>query len=147
MTAKRKFTLIWLLIPLLFVRGLVPAGFMIDTSGGSLSIVMCGGNGPLAFSPVGEPIGHAVHHEQMDHSQHQGHQGHGGEHQGSGHQNHENSICPFAIAGSAAVVASIPSLSVDFEPARGVASADVLVFHGLSGPSRAQQSRAPPYFS
>jgi hypothetical protein len=138
MTAKRKFTLIWLLLPLLLLRGLVPAGFMIDASGGSLSIVMCGGDGPLNTA-VSEHNSHAMHHAQQQGDEHAGHHG-------SGHDQHKNSICPFAIAGSAATFVSVPSLPVNIEPVRTEAT-DVVAFRGLHGPSRAQQSRAPPYLS
>ena len=129
MTTKRKFKLIWLLLPFLLVRGLVPAGFMIDAASGGLSIVMCGGEGPLKVAAP-EHSGHAMHH---------------GQH-GNDHEKHKGSICPFAIAGSAATFTSIPSLPVDIEPVRTFA-ADTIAFHGLYGPSRTQQSRAPPYLS
>jgi hypothetical protein len=130
MTTKRKFNLIWLLLPFLLVRGLVPAGFMIDASSGSLSIVMCGGEGPLNVTALAEHSGHAMHHA----------------HHGNDHEKHKGSICPFAIAGSSATFASIPSLPVDIEPVR-TRAADVTAFHGLYGPSRTQQSRAPPFLS
>jgi hypothetical protein len=155
MTAARKYTLIWILLPLLALRGLVPAGFMVDTSGGTLSIVMCGGTGPLATG-LSHGSGHAVHqmdHGQMDHSQmdpgHQHaalHSDGQASHHGSDHE-HKNSICPFAIAGSAATLAHIPSLPAAIEPVRVVAATHIVALHGLFGPSRVQQSRAPPSIS
>jgi len=161
MTASRKYKLIWMLLPLLALRGLVPAGFMVDTSGGTLSIVMCGGTGPLAAG-LSRASGHSVHqvdhgqidHSQMDHGQMdpvQQHvavqtEGHASHH-GSDHDKHKNSICPFAIAGSAATLANIPSLPADIEPVRIVAATYIVALHGLFGPSRAQQSRAPPLIS
>jgi hypothetical protein len=151
MTASRKYTLIWLLLPLLALRGLVPAGFMVDTSGGAFSIVMCGGDGPLAIAAPNEHSGHATDHDQtahdhMDHG-HMDHDqmAHANHH--DGHEKHKNSICPFAMAGSAATVANISSVPVDIEPGPFFAATDIVAFHGLSGPSRAQQSRAPPHFS
>jgi hypothetical protein len=141
MTAKRKFTLIWLLLPLLLLRGLVPAGFMIDASGGNLSIVMCSGSGPLpSAAALDEHSGHAMHHAQQQGDEHAGHHG-------SGHDKHQGSICPFAMAGSAAPLANISSLPLGIEPVRTLAAAHTVILRGLSGPLRAQQSRAPPTLS
>jgi hypothetical protein len=148
MTAIRKQTFILLLLPLLALRTLVPVGYMVDTSGGRLSIVMCGGDGPLTIAALTEYGGQATNHSEMDHGQmdHAQHTGHAGHH-GSEHDKHKNSICPFAAAGSAATLASVPSLPVGIEPVRIVAVSHDVAIQGLSGPSRAQQSRGPPHFS
>jgi hypothetical protein len=84
-------------------------------------------------------------HGQMDHAQHQSDEH--ANHHGNGHDKHKNSTCPFALAGSAASLASIPSLPAGIEPDRIFAAVHTATFQGLSGPSREQQSRAPPYLS
>ena len=72
--------LTWLL-PLLVLRAFVPAGFML---GSDLQPMLCSG---IAVT--------ATQHEHH-------HAGHGS-HEHNGAQVHENSICPFAAAGSASV--------------------------------------------
>jgi hypothetical protein len=99
--------LAWLL-PLLVLRAVIPAGFMLAWVDGSLQIVLCSGAGPLPLSP---PAVTATH--EHDAHAHHGHHAHQGHHAGAQlapshaepathHQHdsqaHEQSYCPYAIA-------------------------------------------------
>ena len=134
---SRKFT--WLLLALLALRGLVPAGYMIDTTGGSLSLVVCSSG---VYSAAA----------QADHSKHAEHHHH---HQNS-HQNEESnkesaasdhSICPFALAATGAPTPVLPAIDVAASTEIGRIVDNGSSLFGTFGPSRAQQSRAPPSFS
>ncbi|HTE40371.1 MAG TPA: DUF2946 family protein [Steroidobacteraceae bacterium] len=132
---KRTPLLIWLLLPLLLLRGLVPTGFMVDASQGKLAIVVCPGH---ILTQGGESGLSAS-------SEHEGHAHHGAPPQQ--HESSPNQLCPFAAAASAALLpgltpaltASVPSLTVDVEVSYGPALP--------AGPIRTQQSRAPPHLS
>jgi hypothetical protein len=126
MTSQRKFKLTWLLLPLFVLRGLVPAGFMIDTSSNGLSMVICSGG---VYKTV--MVDHGDQAPVTDHGQ---------------QTQHGDSICPFAAAATGAPPSNdVPMLfgvSVG-----GAAISHVDQFHSSFGPSRTQQSRAPPSFS
>jgi hypothetical protein len=134
MTSQRKYTLIWLLLPLLALRGLVPAGFMIDTSGGRLSMMLCSGSVSTTMV-TGEHAQHLHHAGQGSSGEHGQHGEHGG-----------NSVCPFAAAGMGAPAPHLLTITLDAQVTDEI-SVDLVAFHSPFGPSRVQQSRAPPYFS
>jgi len=96
-------------------------------------MVLCGGNGPLKAAmpdPHAAHAGHEHHHDQS-----------GGHDQ---HEKHGGSICPFALAGASALTPSFIPPTVAIEPFNGIDVVRIVSFQGLFGPSRAQQSRAPP---
>lgn len=135
--------ILWLL-PLMVLRSLVPAGYMLDVRDGALSVVVCDG-----FSRTSSE--HDIHAEHQHHAQAGGntfsdvedrHAGHG-----STHAKHSVSICPFAIAGSAAVTPTLPFLLLSVTPPSDVQQSTELARFGRSGPSRAQTSRGPPHLS
>ncbi len=149
MTFRPTPKLIWLLVSLFALRGLIPAGYMLDTTGGSLSIVMCGGNGPLKPSAPDPHKGHAGHEHHHAQSVDEVTGGDAGAAVGSEHEEHEKhsgSMCPFALAGSAPTP-SMASSPIAIAQTQSIDVVKVVFFHGLSGPLRAQQSRAPPRFS
>ena len=113
----RKHLLIWLL-PLLALRALVPAGFMIDTSHGAVSVIVCPG------------------HEVPHHPDNSGKTG----------ATASVSICAFAAASGAAPIIDVPVIALASALADQVSS-DVSTLDFPFGPTRAQQSRAPPYSS
>ena len=123
--------ILWLL-PLLAVRALVPAGFMLSAQNGALQIVLCSGNGPVAVTPSA-PSAHEHHHD--------GGQAGSEHHSGSGA--HGSSVCPFALAamaylpGSANAMLRLPAFSA--APADGV-SQGVLFSH----PILTDRIRGPP---
>lgn len=126
--------LAWLL-PLLVLRAFVPAGFMLSWSGNELELMLCSGTGPMVLQPTAA-IAAAAHdshaHNQADPSAASHHQ-----HHGSGSSSaHENSLCPFAVAGSTDVplpefaVADLIFVSVehrDLLPDPELRSASVLI--------------------
>ena len=140
---QRKLTtkLIWWLLPLFALRGLVPAGFMLDASHGGLSMVICSGgvyktvqvdrNGHFAGAPVA-----------ADHASDSTATGH----DSSG--THESaSLCPFAVAPGAAPMAAALPVALGSAVVVDKLTDDVAGLHSPFGPARTQQSRAPPYFS
>jgi hypothetical protein len=137
---KRTHSLIWLLLPLLLLRGMVPAGFMVDVSQGKVAIVVCPGH-ILTQSPVSGADSanlSATDFGAVDH-----------EHHGPMERREQSSsqLCPFAATAAAApppsftpqLAAVVPAIAVTFEISSEPAT--------LAGPARSQQSRAPPYFS
>jgi hypothetical protein len=127
MTSHRKSNLIWLLLPLLALRALVPAGFMLDASSDGLSMVICSGG---VYKTVS--VDHGDQAPVTDHGQ---------------QTQHGDSICPFAVAATGAPAPSALPMVLGALSAIGIVANDVAEFHSLFGPSRVQQSRAPPYFS
>ena len=121
---------IWLLVPLLALRGLVPAGYMVDATSNGLAIVVCESGIYSAAAQLG--------------SEHHHHHGHDKD---ASPGQHDHSICPFAIAATgvstSCSTATIAVAAVEI----GRISSEFAVVDSLFGPSRAQQSRAPPYAS
>ena len=134
--------ILWLL-PLLAVRALVPAGFMLSAENGALQVVLCSGSGPVAVTPSA-PSAHEHHHlpASEGHAHH-----HDGGHAGSEHHSgsgaHESSVCPFALAamaylpGAANAMLRLPAFSA--APADGY-SQGVLFSH----PILTDRIRGPP---
>jgi hypothetical protein len=91
----------WLL-PLLAVRLLVPAGFMVSVSDGGLDIVLCSGfTLPSAQLSTGTSQQHPAG---VDHALHAlGNSSALVPNQGSEHTTHDNPICPFALASGGAL--------------------------------------------
>ena len=124
MLKLRKHLLLWLL-PLLAMRALVPAGFMIDTSHGAMSVIVCPGHQ------------HQTDENQAGHSSNQGKSG-----------SHDTvTLCPFAAAATAGPMADLPTMAVGSALVVDQVSDDVSALDLPFGPARAQQSRAPPLFS
>jgi hypothetical protein len=116
----------WLLLPLLALRGLVPAGYMIDVTERGLSLVVCESG---------------IYKDAVPHNDGEHH------HEKNSHGGHDHSICPFAVAALGAPAPNVVTLATVVEVAidRVRDSADVVA--SCFGPSRAQQSRAPPVFA
>lgn len=94
--SPRRAAVLWLLLAVLFARGLVAPGFMPVFAGGGVGIVLCTPQGPKTLW--------------------QADTGAGGQHAAAGEH------CAFGLAlGMAALSAALPSL--DFAPASGIAAA------------------------
>jgi hypothetical protein len=85
-TRFHRHLLVMLLVPLMLARGLLPSGFMVDTSTGHAQLVMCPADGPLPMT-----AGHDHHHHHHHHGS------------GSSSTGHDAGTCPFAMAGGAAL--------------------------------------------
>ncbi len=114
-----------LVLGLLFLRALVPAGFMLAPMGGSLAFVVCD-----AEMPAGEHQ-HHHHHPGQDHAAH---------HDGA----HGDPACPYAQSAGPAPLPTLPVLA-------GAATIDQLVTPTAVtqtllgfGPTRQQTPRGPP---
>jgi hypothetical protein len=136
--------LLWLL-PLLLVRAIVPAGFMVAADTNGLALTFCSAQAPLlaAASMPSVEGGHAM--------QHAGHQmpadaggvdPHAAHHAGK----HFDSPCPFGVAATA-MTSDLPVVSL----ATVVAAVGVFDFVSApavtSGPQRADRIRGPPQLS
>ncbi len=123
MTKRRAhFHSLWLL-PILVLRGLMPAGTMLDVSNGSPSVVMCSGG----FFTVST----GSHHNDST----------------TQHNAEHYSVCPFAMALGAATPVNIVSL-VNFATFIVTDNVVTVASHNsLSGPIRTHLSRAPPALS
>jgi len=117
----RKKTSLWLLLPLIVLRGLLPAGSMLGVTASGLSIVVC-------------EDGHVKDASIVAHAGHQHDKSAKGDH----------SICPFALSAAGGPTPDLPDLGDLDATSVGSAYEDCKIIAGLSGPSRAQQSRAPP---
>jgi hypothetical protein len=129
MTSRRTHKIIWWLLPLLALRSLVPAGLMIDTSQGGVSMVVC--TGVHKSTPMEERGAPAT--TTHDHLGQHGHD--------------SNAICPFAVAATGAPTPAVLPMVLGAVSVIDAISSDVVAFHSTFGPLRVQQSRAPPYFS
>ena len=89
----------------LLLKLLVPTGYMIDASGGQLSVIVCPGVVPQAASPAAGAVMHgamAGHHQAMaDHEA-------PGQHDGSGQHGQVEMPCAFAGLSAAALGAIDP---------------------------------------
>jgi len=124
MTRRRIHTLIWCLLPLFALRGMVPAGFMVNLSGGDLSMTVC-------------PMHQSADAGRAD----------GGHTDAGQHKKTASSVCPFAAALTSATFIGIAVPAFAFVVTESIDVGDVASRYIPFGPSRAQQSRAPPYFS
>ncbi len=113
-----RFWVAALLLPLLAVRALVPAGFMAAPVAGSVQIVFC---------DAGAMAGH--HHA-----------GHDGGH----HSPVADPTCPFAQSAGPAPLPSIPVLAADAAPHSFERILAVSQTAPASGPERQQTPRGPP---
>jgi len=126
MTHRRAHTLICWLLPLLALRGLVPVGFMIDVSQGDVAMVVCPGH-------------HIVANEGSGTSGH-------GEH-GTPAKQLSTAPCPFVVAAGGAPLATVLPIPMELAQIVAVVTDDFVGPELPFGPTRTQQSRAPPYFS
>jgi hypothetical protein len=103
--ALQRWTL-WLL-PLLVARLFVADGFMVSATEQGVRVALCPAYAPMPG--VAHPDSLHVHHAGTDHSAHQAAGHHAG--QGAGHQDHDRSICAFALAGTHALCSAAPSVA------------------------------------
>jgi hypothetical protein len=81
---RQRFKLVVLaLLPMMALRLLMPAGFMLSFEPGGLRVVLCPAQGEVM--PIGAGGEHVHHH-----------------HQDGGHRSHQAQNCPFAIGGMTA---------------------------------------------
>lgn len=128
---------LWI-VPLLVLRALIPAGFMLAADASGLSLVFCSVSTPqsVAADAGDQHQGHADHHA----GHHDPAQEHSGDHASAGQH---NAPCPFSLAAVAAAGAisyfvSIAAMPVDapFEWSSAPTSS--------AGPLRADRIRGPP---
>jgi len=120
-----------LVLGLVLLRGLVPAGFMLAPVDGHLAFVLCDGD---ASMPAGAmPAGHHMHMA-MGHAAH-------------GHGAHGDPTCPYAQSGGAAPLPTLPVLAAGatFECPR-LPAAITQTLLGF-GPIRQPSSRGPPHLA
>lgn len=129
---------LWI-VPLLLLRALIPAGFMLAADANGLSLVFCSVNTPqsTAANATVQHEGHAGHHAGHDN-------GSAGEHSGNhASASQHNAPCPFSLAAIAAAgevpyFGSIAALPAD-EPFEFVSAPT-----SSAGPLRADRIRGPP---
>lgn len=140
MSIRRKHFTLWLLLALVALRGLVPVGYMVDATPNGLAIVVCGSGiyAAAAQMPAAMPAGE--HHHHHHHSA-----GDASEQSSTGASDH--SICPFSMAATGSSAVSFPELIAFEQTVIGRVESRALVEYVSFGPSRAQQSRAPPALS
>ena len=121
-----------LILGVAFLRGLVPAGFMLAPVDGNLAIVLCALDQPVAALQGGAmPAGHHHMHGAEDHAAHP-------------HGAHGDPTCPYAQSGGPAPLPTLPVLAAGtlFEHPRlpAAVTQTLLSF----GPIRQPSSRGPP---
>jgi hypothetical protein len=139
MTAHHAHRWLAWLLPLLLLRALIPAGFMLSWSDeGRLQLVVCSGTGPMVTQVQ-------VAQAQMDGGDAAQHQLHGDA--PSAQHDHSRSVeatmCPFATAGTAAVAPTFAAV-VSFV---ATVSQEVSALPGLDLPSSTvliDRIRGPP---
>ena len=111
---------------LLFLRALVPAGFMLASADGSPAVVLCD-----AETSVGAHPQHHHHHPGGDAALH---------HEGA----HGDPTCPYAQSAGSAPLPTLPILALGTLYDRLIPPAVVTQAVLPSGPIRKQSSRGPP---
>jgi hypothetical protein len=133
---------LWLL-PLLLLRAIVPAGFMLSAGASGLELTFCSAQSPMMAGLAGS-VDHAAH---AGHDMFTGGTGtsvdqHAAHHAGK----HFDSPCPFGVA-AAAIASDVQPVSV----ATVVTALGIFEFApspaASSGPLRADRIRGPPLFS
>jgi hypothetical protein len=125
-----------LILGLVFVRGLVPPGFMLAPVDGTLAFVLCDLDLPVAAIPTGAMPASHHHHMPMaaDHAAHQ-------------HAAHGDSTCPYAQSAGPAPLPTLPVLATgttfDHPPLPAAVTQTLLSF----GPIRQPSSRGPPHLA
>jgi hypothetical protein len=120
MRPQRVHRWVFWLLPLFAVRALIPVGFMLSPAHGSLQLVLCPAQGAVIQSAQGAVVHHghsadaqdgssaSMHADGAMHSGAGAHAqvlpGHAGHLSGAGL--HDHSVCPFALAGMAALTAA-----------------------------------------
>jgi len=112
-----------IVLGMLFLRALVPAGFMLAPVDGSLSVVLC----------ESEMLAAGHHHPGHDHAMHQG--------------AHGDPTCPYAQSAGSAPLPTLPLLSggavFDLLVPPTASTQTFLSF----GPTRQQSPRGPPHLA
>lgn len=113
-----------LVLGMLFLRGLVPAGFMLAPINGSLAFVLCEPEVPA----VGHP--HPGHDQAIHH-----------------HGAHADPTCPYAQSAGPAPLPALPVLAGGTVFDLSVLPTDFAQTFLSFGPTRQQSSRGPPHRS
>jgi hypothetical protein len=120
---------------LVFLRALVPAGFMLEPVDGHLAFVLCDADAAMPAMPAGAmPASHHHLHMAMDHAAHR-------------HGAHGDPTCPYAQSGGPAPLPTLPVLAggTTFErPQLPAAITQTLVGFG---PIRLPSSSGPPHLT
>ncbi|HKE92687.1 MAG TPA: hypothetical protein VKB34_00160 [Povalibacter sp.] len=125
---------LWI-VPLLVLRAMVPAGYMLMAGEGGLQMMFC----PSVVQPTEQVTAHAghEHHAGMQHGDAGGHS--------RGFQ-HDNAPCPFSLTATAALT-DVPYLATVSNLVAGPV-VDFLSAPAVSaGPLRADRIRGPPQLS
>jgi hypothetical protein len=125
---------LWI-VPLLLLRALIPAGFMLAPDANGLSLVFCSASTPQsAANAAVQNEGHAGHHVGHDNDPHPGDHASASQH---------NAPCPFslaAIAAAAEVPYLVATVAIPVDEPFGFFSAPT----SSAGPLRADRIRGPP---
>ncbi len=142
--------LIALLVPMLAVRMLLPAGFMPVAGPEGLRIVPCPVGMPAAAVPLHGAHdvhhGHGAHDSHGDHHRAAGHEGDIGDPGDAGNGHERATHCVFApVAGAAPPLPFVVAM-VD-TPATFIASSAAVTRPPSTGPPRTDSARGPPALS
>lgn len=110
-----------LVLTMLIVRAVVPAGYMLATEGGHTGIVLCDAGLP--------PAHHAGHH-----------------HPGTGHT-HGDPTCPYAQSAGPAPLPALPVLAARAAAGDYLLPQSLAQQSSPFGPERRQSPRAPPHIA
>ena len=123
-----------LVLGLVLMRALVPAGFMLAPVDGHLAFVLCDADATMPMSAGAMPSNHHHMHMAMDHATHS-------------HGAHGDPTCPYAQSGGPAPLPTLPMLAgvTEFErpPMPSAVTQTLLGF----GPIRQPSSRGPPHLA
>jgi hypothetical protein len=122
-----------LVLELLFLRALIPAGFMLAPVDGNLAFVLCDLDLPVAaMSDAGMPASHHHMHAGHDHADHP-------------HGVHGDPTCPYAQSGGPAPLPTLPVLVSGTTFARPRLPTAITQTRLSFGPIRQPSSRGPPH--
>ena len=111
-------------LAMLGLRALVPAGFMLAPVDGRPAVVLCDSDATASLHQHDQRAGH-------DHSRHHHHQ-------------HPDPTCPYAQSSGPAPLPTLPVLTQPVLAEARALSAQSAQTHALPGPTRLHSSRGPP---
>ena len=124
-----------LVLGLVLLRGLVPAGFMLAPVDGHLAFVLCDADASMPAMATGAmPAGHHHMHMAMEHA-------------GHGHGAHGDPTCPYAQSAGPAPLPTLPVLAGGTTFGRPQLPAAITQTLLGFGPIRQPSSRGPPHLA
>jgi len=153
-TRNQRHWAVPLVLAVLLLRALVPAGFMIAPVDGRLAVVLCDADASAYLHPHaghdagddGVAGGYMAGHDMAGHDM-SGHHAAGQNHPGGHQHTHPDSTCPYAQSGGATPLPFVVSLAAPLVPGATILQDRAAQTTTQFGPFRQQSPRGPPHLA